>query len=822
MKYVSALILAMGFTVSGGAVHASDAATMRVALRIEPQPVRLALKQFSDQSGVQVLLRVDNISVDGVVAPKVNGELTVQAALERLLANSGLKYEFVNDRTVRISSAAEAPRTNVAEEGSERPLDAARAQNESPRVGETSVHRSDEDSASAEPGSSGSQLEEIVVSAQKREERLLDVPISISVLNGRDLDKSQATGATELLSRVPGLFTGQTGQGGGTLVTLRGVGPTAALFNGSTAVAYYLDSVPFGLVKSAIAPDLSAYDLDRIEVLRGPQGTLYGANALNGVVRVLTHDADLDAFALKARASGSGTKGGGENYRGDVAVNVPIIQDKLAVRAVAGYEDFSGWIEHPGFNNANDYTRSNLRLKINAQPTEEFSLGASMWRSREDRDDISEGITPDTNFIAALQPYQTDFNSYGLTLGYQARSFAVSSKSSYIDYDNSGLVFLAGVTALDLTTALSSQVFSEEINVTSSGEGSWRWSFGGMYRDGKDGLFQTLPCCLPAPIDWTDKSESYAVFGELTRRLLDDRLELTGGLRYFEDRVQQVQNISLTGNPADVGSDRNTFHAVTPRALLTFHANQNVMLYTSYSEGFRSGFAQNPLTILANPGVPPVEPDELENYEVGSKGSLLDHRIEYELAGYYIKWKEVQQPGQFRYLGNPISGTVNGVSASGLGFDAAVTVRPVEGLSLTTSLSWNDLTNDEQVTTAGLVVINKGSRIANSPETTIGGAADYAFALGGNGLTARLSVSANYVSKVYAQQSGVGSATQNSSDDLLVARMSFAVDAAKGWTAALFAENLFDEDGAPQVILPGENTLRIRPRTIGLQLEYRL
>ena len=103
-------------------------------------------------------------------------------------------------------------------------------------------------------------------------------------------------------------------------------------------VGYYLDSVPFSLVKSAIAPDFDAYDLQRVEVLRGPQGTLYGANSENGLVRVLTNDADLNNYEFKARSSVSSTDGGGGNYRGDMAVNVPLVDGKLAARLVLGYQ----------------------------------------------------------------------------------------------------------------------------------------------------------------------------------------------------------------------------------------------------------------------------------------------------------------------------------------------------------------------------------------------------------------------------------------------------------------------------------------------------
>src|SRR5262249_5133381 len=138
----------------------------------------------------------------------------------------------------------------------------------------------------------GDKISEIVVTAQKREERLLNVPVSISVLTGKNLDKSSAQGVLAELNRVPGVVVsspdGGAGGLGGAQIAVRGAAAGAAALAGSSPIAYYLDSVPFGFVRSAYAPDANAYDLQRVEVLRGPQGTLYGANAEAGVVRVLS------------------------------------------------------------------------------------------------------------------------------------------------------------------------------------------------------------------------------------------------------------------------------------------------------------------------------------------------------------------------------------------------------------------------------------------------------------------------------------------------------------------------------------------------------
>src|SRR5262249_33528599 len=124
------------------------------------------------------------------------------------------------------------------------------------------------------------------------------------------------------------------------------------------------------------------YDLDRVEVLRGPQGTLYGASSLNGVVRVLTKEPELNAVELKGRVSGSDTQDGRASYRGDAAVNLPLIAGTLAARFVAGYRHDGGWIDSPHRSAVNYDDLSNFRLKVKGQPTDELAVGLSAWRSR--------------------------------------------------------------------------------------------------------------------------------------------------------------------------------------------------------------------------------------------------------------------------------------------------------------------------------------------------------------------------------------------------------------------------------------------------------
>jgi iron complex outermembrane recepter protein len=673
-------------------------------------------------------------------------------------------------------------------------------------------------------------LQEVVVTAQKRSERLQDVPISISVLGGERLDTSTAQGITESLSRVPGVMADESSIGGGTQLRMRGVTATSSVFAGASTVAYYLDSVPFGFLYSAILPDTNAYDLDRVEVLRGPQGTLYGASSLAGVVRVLTHNADPNAFGFKVRAATSSTEGGGENYRGDMAVNVPLVDGKLAMRMVAGYQSLSGWIDKPIEKNANDAKISNVRLKINAQPSDQLSIGASVWRSRADYGAPSAGLDNGQRNSLIDEPISSDFDAYSLKADYDFYGVSLTSMTSYLDYVNESYydVLIIGGAPGIFQYLFPAKLFAQEFNLVSTNEGNWRWSLGGLYRDEQEETrFYWNPTYAQRTQDLY-ASESYAVFGELTRIFLDGQLELTGGLRYFEDRVKQDQRATFNGAPPAGPYADTTFDATTPRLILTWYPNEHATVYASYGEGFRSGRAQNINILRISPAFDPIKPDTLTNYELGAKGGLWGGRLNFDAALYYMDWRDIQQQLSVYdpVVANYWSTLVNSKSASGMGFDLGITAELVEGLTLGATFSTNDLGFDTDVFSGGVLLFSKDDRPNLSPERTIGASVDYAVALGGRGYEGRFSASVNYTSEQFNRSLARGAVTVAEGDPMTIGRASFSISAPSGWTATLFADNINNEQGSPSAIPAtspgnGNGNFRIRPRTIGAQVDYR-
>jgi len=681
--------------------------------------------------------------------------------------------------------------------------------------------------AAADAASEAPVLDEIVVTAQKREQRIQDVPISLSVMGGAELDKSSIQSVSDALSLVPGVAVNVTGQGGETRLTIRGVTAAGSLFAGPSPIGYYLDSVPFGLVRSAVQPDANSYDLNRIEVLRGPQGTLYGASALNGVVRVLTNDADLNEFDFKARASVSSTDSGGGNWREDAAVNLPIIDGKLAARLVVGQEHDSGWINSPIGNNINDGDLKNIRLKINAQPIDDLSikLGAT-------HEEANYGAPPEgtNDFTASTkdQPITSRFSAYDAKVDYQGIPwFTVSSASSFFTFDNNGSLDVApGVATPPLTTNQTSRVFSEELNLNSKLDGPWRWSAGAFYRDAKDSTYQTLGNLIPAPVSQADTSRSTAIFGELGRRFLDNQFELAVGARYFHDDVG-LDQLVLFGEPPGTPLLRTdaTFHALTPRVVLSWFPSHDYTMYASYSQGFRSGFPQSELVQLVAPDFIPVKPDKLTNYEIGGKGNLFDNKVTFDLALYYMKWKDIQQT-----LGIPVPGStafivasVNGQSASGVGVDFAVTYRPIQGLQLGLNFSWNGLSEDSTVLSSGQLLFPNGSRIDDSPAYTAGALASYDFPFGSTGWSGEVAATARYTSLQTTTSVSSGSGLPPvvvESNSITTARTSFTLIAPSHWRVMLYSDNVGNNRGVPLASQTPFASISQQPRTTGVQLDY--
>jgi outer membrane receptor protein involved in Fe transport len=317
------------------------------------------------------------------------------------------------------------------------------------------------------------------------------------------------------------------------------------------------------------------------------------------------------------------------------------------------------------------------------------------------------------------------------------------------------------------------------------------------------------------------------VFGELTRAFFDGKLELTAGLRHFEDTVGQrhLGNASDDPPPAGLGPDaQDRFDATTPRVILNWHASADTTAYLSYAEGFRSGLHQNPVIRRALPDVPVTQPDTLKNYEIGLKGGFFGNRLVYDAAVYYMDWQDVQLPLSLNIEGIGRVLLVNGASASGMGVDWSLTARPISRLELGANLSWNDIQVDSDVYSNNIRLFQKGDRLNSSIQTTAGASASYSFGLGAR-REGSVSVSGTYRSRATSRALLGTDVVSNKSDPILIARAAFEVDSGQRWSAMLFVDNIANEQGSTfrASANPGVVDAQYpRPRTIGFHVDYRL
>jgi outer membrane receptor protein involved in Fe transport len=554
-----------------------------------------------------------------------------------------------------------------------------------------------------------------------------------------------------------------------------------------------------------------------VEVLRGSQGTLYGASSLGGVVRVLTKDANLSDFDFKGRASSSYTEDASANYRGDMAANLPIVPGVVAARVVVGAQDLSGWINDPVHQGINDAQLSNIRLKVNARPSENFSIGAQLWHSQGHYGAAS--VSDDSGMqthTTGPEPIDDGFNTYSLTMGYNADAFTVSNSTSYLKYHN-GSAYTAGVdppyTVYD--TSLESKNISDELQFSSTSRGAWRWSLGGNYRDVTDQTVQNAFL-----VNFFDTSRSYAMYGQLTRLLAEGRVELTGGLRYFHDDVETGDN-PASFNPEPLLRKSTSYSKVSPQVSAAWHPNVDSSVYVSYTEGFRSGILQDTLVYKVAPDFPDVKPDTLKSYELGVKGAAANGRVLFEAAVYYMDWRDVQQQTGIPYSGFFIFAPVNVGKANGPGLDLGLQLEPLEGLNLGATFSWNDLAARTTVQSANVNLFNSGDRLNNSPKYTASGSIAYRCSIG-RGFAAHFAAAANYTSPQYFRYPAGTTANISNGDAMLLARANIAIEAPQHWAMTGYVENLTDNRkravsnfGIPD--LYG----RVRPRTVGLEVDYK-
>lgn len=670
--------------------------------------------------------------------------------------------------------------------------------------------------AGAEQAAERATLEEVVVTAQKREERLIEVPMSITVLGGEMLRERGFVNVQDLAFAVPGLTMREEGPGSYTIF-MRGL---SNQYGTGPIVAVYLDEAPISLT-GYNQLDTRYYDMERVEVLKGPQGTLYGQGAVAGAIRYITKPVRLDRVEGSLEASLATVSHGESKQTLTGAVNIPLVTDRFALRLAATAERGGGWQDHPaaGIKDGNGQELLSARVKALWRVTDALDIEAMIVRHRNEvqlgqgYENPDRTITVGVDRSWVLVPKQFDYDLYNLNASYDFGGARLLSSTTYIDHDHrypyttiSGpATFSAGFESSNARLAPARQ-FSQDLRLTSNGDEKIDWTLGAFYRDttsdfSRDGFSQSATGFVrPSSYDVDEGFEAYSVFADASYDLTD-RLNVGVGVRYFTEDVYVIE-----GEVYETAS----FDSVDPRVYASFKLTDGVNVYGSIAKGFRSGGI--------NTELPDYEPESLISYEVGVKGDVLDHAFNFEIAAYYSDYDDMLRRGLtfVPALNNFVSNMTNIGKVEVMGVDIGLTARLSEQLTLHGSVSLIDSEIKEVRATDSTSIA--GDPVDYVPELsyTIGGRYDFNWSASTTG----------FVRVDYSYRDAVSYIDRTAFLPEAIPQMADAIgllDAGIGltWNATrfeLFGTNLTDENKWQDPYHGWNNANRTRPRVVGLRV----
>lgn len=488
-------------------------------------------------------------------------------------------------------------------------------------------------------------IEEIIITAQKREAGLQDTSVSVTAIPESELTLRNIDDIADYLSYVPGVFATEQGsagpRGGARLITIRGIVPGP----GDNAFGYYLDESPL------MASDPRLYDISRIEVLRGPQGTLYGQGTSGGAIKIVTNQADLNEFQAKFLGEGYNLEHGELGYQANAALNFPLIKDTLALRLVGYYREEAGFIDRVaqpasqaaafGPENAvnalnhieedfNDETTKGVRAQLRYEPSANFSITPSViyQKTKVNGRQAFQPKVGDLQRVSEIQtPEEEEFVHASVRLNYQFDWAEFTYVGTYMHQTGESIEDISGFSRASLAPLLgtlpgASPLFIfgdrknvvQELRLASPVDQRFRWLAGFYYDDreltGEDeagkpflrgetiGLNAAFPAFFPTDtslvVGGHTKSDEKSLFGEIEYDLTE-KLTATIGLRYYvfeTDRLVRRGGIFFgtfdTNFPIELTSEsRNT--GLNPKFSLSYDVTDDIMVFGTAAEGFRRG-----------------------------------------------------------------------------------------------------------------------------------------------------------------------------------------------------------------------------------------
>jgi outer membrane receptor protein involved in Fe transport len=680
-------------------------------------------------------------------------------------------------------------------------------------------------------------LEEVLVTATKRgASSIQDIPYNISAVGGSFLEQAGVDDFAEIARVVPGLELVDGGPNNKQFV-IRGL----AGDSGAAQTSVYIDEVPFsfGQTGNVRQSEIMSYDLERVEVLRGPQGTLYGEGSQGGTIRYITRKPDLSEFSGSARVTvAEASRDGGTRLSADGMLNLPLVKDTFGLRAVVSMRDNDGLVDRPdlGFDGSDEEDSDGARLHALWNIGDNTSLQLSYFTQQvEVADTTRVGVDEDEVPGFVVTPFEDDWDIYNLTFNHRFDFGAVTFSGSEMTRETLFSFDVSQFTPFPsrVTQPRELDITSFELRFASDFDGPLQFIAGAYYneQDG-DGLSfgapvdpetGEVPTGYPAEeyffaLRTLPNTETKSLFGELTYQLTD-KLSLLAGIRAFEfteDTAQYVEvEEDIFGRPRGLINElKSKDEDEVFKLQASYQLNDDVLLYATWSEGFRQGGPNAPFE--DNPDLPTsYGPDYVDNYELGWKSEWMDRQLVLNGALYFMTWDDIQVSLVDSTGANDYVDNYGEADLYGLELEAVYRPEQLSGLTLSLgfNLSNQELTEDSPSQATG----EKGDPIPNTIENSASLGIEQRFTLFGLDNFARLDVA----------YTGEAQTTFSSADaqyrewgDFTIVNLRWGVDA-EHWSLSLFAKNLTDEREPMSWLVqdrPGipDQIQTTRPRTVGL------
>jgi outer membrane receptor protein involved in Fe transport len=692
------------------------------------------------------------------------------------------------------------------------------------------------------------QSDEIVVTAQKRSELIQDVPLSVTAFSAETIEQSGITDFRDYAIRTPNIAFSYSNSmtAGSQAIAIRGV-------FGANTTGVYLDEVP---LPSSVDPRVA--DVQRIEVLRGPQGTLYGARSMGGTVRIITEQPDLSEFSGSIRGGTSYTREGDWNAMSDASINIPIAEDVFAVRASLFYDYQSGVFDRvasadapvdfgvsenvDGSQQIGGQIAARLSLldhRLTLTPRATFQNGDTFGRSYAD---FAPGNFEQERLFDVDEKGENDWRLYSLTGEYETDfgTFVSSTSQFTRDYNDSedfaefaSFAFGVPPSFSVIRASVDFEAFAQELRFVSDFDGPLQLTLGAFYQD-TDTVLVFPPTAVGDTFDnifsqrLRTQVDETAVFGE-ARYALTDRLHVTLGARWFDNSVVfDGEQDGIAVSPDSFAGTQNESD-INPKYQIEYDVSDDILLYANAAKGFRIGGVNSYSNLLCAPDlatlglsgdeVQSFNSDSLWSYELGAKTSWAQNRLTLNGAAYSIDWSGLQQLVPLPGCGFNL--TLNAGRAEIQGFELEARWRITDALTLSAGAGYAD----SEVTSAGGFEdsILTGVPVQQVPDWTYTAAFDYDFELGS--LPGYLHIEYSHVGESTSANNDAVNRRVRPAYDITNMRMGLDVGA---WTLAVFADNVFDEhanlsDVPPLAIeLPGRPRIATnRPLTLGVETRVR-